>query len=125
MTQQNWRTETNATDYLTNQKKQLVVADRRPVIRRASDLVGPGIASGAIRITDFADPLALFNGFFSALHTALDRPPVEQSYVGYVSSDLELGGVRCSSVSPTGFAIPASSTAVCSTPMTSRGARGL
>jgi len=94
MTQQNWRTETNATDYLTNQKKQLVVADRRPVIRRASDLVGPGIASGAIRITDFADPLALFNGFFSALHTALDRPPVEQSYVGYVSSDLELGGVQ-------------------------------
>ena len=91
MTQQNWRNETNATDYFTNQQKQLAVADRRPVIRRAVDLVGPGVAATAVRIVDFLDPLAQFNGFFSALHTALDRPPVEQSYVGYVSSDLNGG----------------------------------
>ena len=94
MSQQNWRNETNATDYFTNQQKQLTVADRRPVIRRAVDLVGPGVAATAVRIVDFLDPLAQFNGFFSALHTALGRPPVEQSYVGYVSADAELGGVQ-------------------------------
>lgn len=91
---QNWRTETNAEDYFGHQKKQLQVADRRPVIRRADQLVGPGIASTAVRITDFNDLLAQFNGFFSTLDDVLNGPAVEQYYVGTVVSDSELGGVQ-------------------------------
>lgn len=91
---QNWRVETNAEDYLGHQKKQLQVADRRPVMRRASDLVGPGIAQTAVRITDFNDLLAQFNGFFSAGGDASNAPPVDQNYVGTVISDAEFGGVQ-------------------------------
>jgi hypothetical protein len=93
MTEQNWRTETDATDYFGHQKKKVQVSDRRPVIRKPSDLVGPGIAANAIRITDFNDHLATFDGFFAAAVGALNAPNGE-ALVGFVSSDIELGGVQ-------------------------------
>jgi hypothetical protein len=91
---ENWRTEVDAGDYFLHQKKKVDFSDRRPVIRRASDLVGPGIAPNAVRITDFNDVLATFNGFFSAATGATNAPTAGQAYVGWVSSDAELGGVQ-------------------------------
>lgn len=73
---QNWRTDTNAQDYFTHQKKQIQVSDRRPVIRRASDLVGPGIGASAIRISDFNDLSVLYNGYYSAVPGVLNGPPL-------------------------------------------------
>jgi hypothetical protein len=90
----NWRTETNAGDYFGHQQRKLQIADRRPVIRKGSDLVGPGIGANAIRITDFNDLLATYNGYFGADAGAANAPPVEQPYVGITSSDSELGGVQ-------------------------------
>lgn len=90
----NWRTETDASDYFLHQKKQVELGDRRPVIRRPSDLVGPGIAANAVRITDFSNVLATFNGFFGAAEGANDAPTAGQPYVGWVTSDAELGGVQ-------------------------------
>ena len=49
---QNWRTGVTAEDYFRGERKQNALADRRPVIRQASDLVGPGIAATA---TDLAN----------------------------------------------------------------------
>lgn len=89
---QNWRPEITGTDYFGHQKKQLQVADRRPVIRRASDLVGPGINSTAVRITDFNDPLATFNGYYSADVGALNAPNSDEPFVGQTISDATLGG---------------------------------
>ena len=94
MPEQNWRIETDAEDYFRSQKKQLQVADRRPVIRRASDLVGPGIAATAVRITDFNDLLATYNGFFSSAAGAVNAPTPGEPYAGTVTSDAELGGVQ-------------------------------
>lgn len=91
---QNWRQETDADVYFQHQKKQGALADRRPVIRRASDLVGPGINTYAIRIDDFNNLLATFNGFYSALLGALNAPNSTENFVGYVASDAELGGVQ-------------------------------
>lgn len=91
---ENWRVEIDAEDYLGHQKKKLAIADRRPVIRRADQLVGPGIASTAVRLTDFNDLLAQYNGFFSAEDGADNAPPVAQNYVGTVISDAVLGGVQ-------------------------------
>jgi len=119
MTQQNWRTETNAGDYFAHQKKQLQVADRRPVIRKASDLVGPGIAATAVRITSFDDTLATFNGFFSADVGAINAPNTTDQFVGTVASDAEFGGVQTFTSMSTGATYvrkftrnPADSTAV-------------
>lgn len=91
---QNWRTATDAEDYFQQQQKQTVMNNRRPVIRKASDLVGPGIAATAVRITSFNDLLAQYNGFFSAVAGTFFAPTPYQPYVGWVSSDAELGGVQ-------------------------------
>lgn len=101
--QQNWRTEVDAVDYFGNQKKQLQVADRRPVIRKASDLVGPGIGAGAVRVVDWNDDLASFNGYYSSSR-ALNGPRPNTSgpntgydtneYTAVVSNDDELGLVQ-------------------------------
>lgn len=94
---QNWRTGIDASDYFGSQKKQLQVADRRPVIRRAADLVGPGINSSAVPIKDFSSLLATYNGYYSAVSAAnapipSDSSTPEEEYVGYVAMDSDLGG---------------------------------
>lgn len=71
---QNWREEINAADYFGHQKKKQEIENRRPVIRRASDLVGPGIGASAVRITDFNDILATYNGYYSARAGAYSAP---------------------------------------------------
>lgn len=84
---QNWRTEVDALDYLGHQRKQLQVADRRPVIRKASDLVGPGIGSMAVQITDFNDSLALHNGYYTSAAGATGAPNAVDAFVGTVVAD--------------------------------------
>lgn len=92
--QQNWRTEVNAPDYFGHQKKQAAIENRRPVIRKASDLVGPGINANAVRITDFNDTLATYDGFFAADLGALNPPNNVEAFIGTVSSDAGLGGIQ-------------------------------
>lgn len=103
--QQNWRTEVTAEDYFLHRKKEFEVADRRPVIRKPSDLagMGPGINFSATRITDFNDALATYNGYYSSMRS-LNGPSPQVSgpdanydtnlYVGYVVMDAELGGIQ-------------------------------
>lgn len=91
---ENWRTETNASDYFGHQQKKNTLADRRPVVRRPSDLVGPGIGAQAVRLSDYNDPLATFNGFFSDDGTALNSPLAGSPFVGHIISDPDLGGVQ-------------------------------
>lgn len=86
------RPETDAVDYFGNQKKKLDLADRRPVIRKASDLVGPGIGASAVRLTDFNDVLGTFNGYFSAAPDAANAPNDTGEFVGFVTMDSEYGG---------------------------------
>lgn len=97
---QNWRIEEDAGDYFGHQKKQLTLADRRPVIRRASDLVGPGIGQSATRITNFNHELAQYNGFYSALPGAANCPDFDEdpedreAFMGWVVMDEEIGGIQ-------------------------------
>lgn len=91
---QDWRIPQTAEDYFGHQKKQVQFADRRPVIRRASDFVGPGIAASAVRLTDYNDLLATYNGFYASAPGAFNAPGADDAFVGTVSSDAELGGVQ-------------------------------
>lgn len=88
------RIEVDGGDYFGHQKKKLQFADRRPVIRRPSDLVGPGIAANSVRITDFNDLLATFNGYFGADEGAANAPTSTQAYVGTTTSDSLIGGAQ-------------------------------
>lgn len=94
MSSEDWRIEINAQDYFGHQKKKLELADRRPVIRRASDLVGPGIAATAVRVTDYNDLLATYNGYYASDVGALNAPNDTEAFVGAVSADAGLGGVQ-------------------------------
>ena len=102
---QDWRIEVDAEDYFGHQGKRLNVADRRPVLRKPSDLagMGPGINAVCTPITDFNDLIALYDGFFSATLAFngpfpdgtgpnINRDP--RSYVGVVVSDGEIGGYQ-------------------------------
>lgn len=91
---QNWRTETNSIDYFGHQKKRVALNERKPVIRKASDLVGPGIGAQAVRLTNYSDLLATYNGFYASEAGATDAPTPDEAYVGFVSGDAELGGVQ-------------------------------
>lgn len=90
----NWRTEVDAEDYFGHQKKKLDIADRRPLIRRASDLVGPGIGPHARPLTNFNDILATFNGYYASEQGAENTPPGAGPFVGSVVSDSSNGGTQ-------------------------------
>lgn len=93
-----WRfdgeTGANAGDYFLGQRKRLDIDKRRPVIRRASDLVGPGIDAQAVRVTNWNDMLATFNGYYSSLPGAAYAPDSIQNFLGTVVMDSEMGGVQ-------------------------------
>lgn len=88
------RIETNQFEYFQGQKKKLELADRRPVTKRASELVGPGISGQAVRITDFTDVLATYDGFFSSAPGAIGAPDPTSAYIGHVVSDALIGGTQ-------------------------------
>lgn len=94
MSNKDWRIETDSMDYFQHQKKTIEVSDRRPVIRKAGDLVGPGIGANSTRIDDYSDLLATFNGYYSSAPGASNAPNATEAFVGYVISDAELGGTQ-------------------------------
>lgn len=93
MSGENWRPEIDAADFFGNGKKRQALEQRRPVIRKASDLVGPGIGANTTLITNFNDPLAMYNGFFSAKNGA-DNAPSSGEFVGLTISDDSMGGTQ-------------------------------
>lgn len=89
---EDWRIPVTAEDYFAAQKKRVATEERRPVIRKASDLVGPGIDSSAVRLTDLNDQLATYNGYYSTEPGAVNAPNAGDPFVGLVFADAELGG---------------------------------
>ena len=90
----NWRTEIDAEDYFGHQQKKLNLADRRPVIQHASDLVGPAIKEHAVTLTNFNNSLATYNGFFVAPFGAVNGPTGDGPFFGTVVADAEFGGYQ-------------------------------
>lgn len=88
----NWRIEVTSADYFLHERKRADIEQRRPVIRKGSDLVGPGIGAEATQITDYNDQLATFNGYYSSVPGALYAPNATDSFIGYTIMDATLGG---------------------------------
>jgi len=51
-------------DWMRRIEKRLMHEERRPQIRTASDLMGPGLGPKAVQLFDWNDDITLFNGFF-------------------------------------------------------------
>lgn len=92
MSTDDWRIGQDGTDYLLHQQKRVALEQRRPVIRKASDLVGPGIAAGAIPLDDLNGVLGTFNGYYSAIEGTAHAPNDTEAFVGQTVSDPLLGG---------------------------------
>ncbi len=92
MSNENWRTDVDSGDYFLHQQKKLAIENRRPVVRRAFDLVGPGIGAQAVRLDDYNNLLATFNGYYSSAPGATNAPNSTEAFVGQVVSDASLGG---------------------------------
>jgi len=92
--EEDWRIDSDALTYFGHQQKKTNVADRRPVIRKAADLVGPGINAQATIITDFNNLLATYNGYYSAEAGAFGAPNADEAFVGITVMDATLGGYQ-------------------------------
>lgn len=78
------RISTSMGDWVTDQNKRTAHEARRPQIRRASDLLGPGFGPHAILLTDWNSEEATFNGFFYSDPGALHAPDGTNIFLGLV-----------------------------------------
>lgn len=95
MSDQNWVIPTNALEFFSQQDRRIGQEERRPSIRKASDLLGPGIAPYAVPLTDFNSDMAAFNGFFIAEPSTPDLnggPDNTKWWVGQTIADQFNGG---------------------------------
>lgn len=71
-------------DWQTDIEKRALSQERRPQIRNASDLLGPGIAANAVQLSDWDDEATAFNGLFYSEPGALNGPDNSSYWMGVV-----------------------------------------
>lgn len=95
MSDQNWVVPTDALEFFSQQNRRIGQEERRPSVRKASDLLGPGIAPYAVPLTDFNSDMAAFNGLFIAEPStpyANNGPDNTKWWVGQTVADQFNGG---------------------------------
>lgn len=78
-----WRTPVDGADYLRGLEKRVLHEERRPNIRTASDILGPGIAPYCIRLEDWNADETLFNGFWYTEPGAFNAPDNTRYWMGF------------------------------------------
>lgn len=63
-------------------EKRVLHEERRPQVRTASDILGPGIAPYCVRIEDWNTDETYFNGFFYSEPGAFNTPKSERYWMG-------------------------------------------
>jgi hypothetical protein len=69
--------------WMREMEKRLHSEERRPIVRSAADLLGPGFGPKAIEIQDWNDEVPLFNGFYFSEPGALHSPNDTTYWIGY------------------------------------------
>lgn len=64
-------------------EKRVLHEERRPQIRTASDILGPGIAPYCVRLEDWSADETLFNGFWYTEPGAFNQPVADRYWMGY------------------------------------------
>lgn len=82
--QQAGRTNIGTSDLIRDIEKRVLSEERRPQIRTASDLMGPGIGPQAIEVRDWNEEATSFNGLFFSTPGALNSPDVTRYWMGFV-----------------------------------------
>jgi len=77
-----WRAPQDAQDWMREVEKRILHEERRPSIRTASDLMGPGISPYSVLINDWNAAETAFNGFFHTDPGALHTPDNTRYWMG-------------------------------------------
>jgi len=77
-----WRAPQDAADWMREVEKRILHEERRPNIRTASDLMGPGLSPYSILINDWNAAETNFNGFFHTDPGALHTPDSTRYWMG-------------------------------------------
>jgi hypothetical protein len=89
-----WRPQILGTDWMREIEKRLLHEERRPQIRNAADLLGPGIAPYSVLIQDWEQAETFFNGFFHSEPGALNSPDGTRYWMGVSQSGSDLYGIQ-------------------------------
>jgi len=100
--QNNWTIDVDANDWMRGVEKRVLHEERRPQVRSASDLLGPGFAPYATPINDWNTDTAAFNGYFWTPVGALNSPDGARQWIGTTVAYSDGSGVQ--EVSEKGFA---------------------
>ena len=80
--QNSWRTNITFTDWMRDIEKRILNEERRPIIRAASDLMGPGAGPYAIQTVDWNADETTFNGWFYSEPGAQNTPDYSLYWIG-------------------------------------------
>jgi hypothetical protein len=80
--QNSWRTAITGEDWMRGQEKRILHEERRPQIRVASDVLGPGIAPYCVRLEDWSADETYFNGFWYSEPGAFNSPDSSRYWIG-------------------------------------------
>lgn len=90
----NQRIVQNAEDWMRQVEKKVLREERRPIIRKASDLMGPTLGPFAVQITDWNGEETHFNGLVFSEPGALNSPDDALTWLGMVIAAREGHGLQ-------------------------------
>lgn len=86
--------QVDAKDWMRDKEKRLSNEEARPQIKQASDLMGPGLAPFAVKLSDWSSDEAAFNGIFYSDAGALNSPAPGASWIGTVYATADGRGIQ-------------------------------
>jgi hypothetical protein len=81
MSARDWRPVVGHGDWMRSMEKRVGSQERRQEVRKASDLLGPGLGPYAVALDDWNSPAARFNGLWFSVD-AVNAPTPTGTYLG-------------------------------------------
>lgn len=85
---------TDMEGWMRSTEKRLMHEERRPIVRRASDLLGPGFAPYAVQTLNWNSDETQFNGLFFSEVGAENSPDNSMFWIGSVTATRDGRGVQ-------------------------------
>jgi hypothetical protein len=81
-------------DWMRDVEKRVLHEERRPTIRTASDLMGPGLGPYAVEVMDWNGPETAFNGFYYSEPGAINSPDSTKYWMGFTEGNTSGYGLQ-------------------------------
>jgi hypothetical protein len=90
----NYPAITDAVEAFRQNEKRLAHQERRPMVKQASDILGPGIGPFAVEIENWNVPDATFNGFFWTSPGGTGAPDTTHYWIGQTTASEDGFGLQ-------------------------------